>query len=259
MQLEVKIIRTLVCSLCFLAVAACSFNPFTTSNHTTGSAGAAAVGAGVGAGGVWLLGGSKTLMLAGGLAGGAVGYYITTLRYEAGGIISAGGNVYVLGEYIGIYLPTDKVFDVNTAELLPGASNILDSVVTVLQRNPNNNIMISGNTSGFGSPRREMQLSRKRARVVAAYLWSTGITQFKDKSNETRRLTYTGYGDFFPIASDLTNKGIRTNSRIQITSYPSKEELHDNGHKINPNNIASMNDDAAKKTMDGCGRDESEC
>lgn len=258
MRLKDNMIRTLACSLTCLAFSACSFNPFVTPNHNTGSPGATAIGAGIGAGSVWVLNGSKTMTLFGGIAGGAAGYYLSSLRYDAAGIIDVGGDVYVLGDYIGIYIPTDKVFEVNTADLLPRATNVLDSVFAVLQRKPENNIMISGNTSGFDRPRREQKLSQKRAKVVAAYLWTAGIQQFKSKMGETRRFNYVGYGDFFPIASDLTNKGIRANSRIQITSYPSKADLYSRGHKIDMTNIASMNDETPEPG-DDCGSDKSRC
>lgn len=242
MQLEVRIIRNLVCALCCFVMTACTYNPFIRNNNLTGDPTTTAFGAGAGAGSVWLLGGSKTMMLFGGIAGGAAGYYLTSLRYDAGGIIDAGGDVYVLGDYLGIYIPTDKLFEVNTADLLPTAPRILNSVVSVLQRKPENNIMISGNTSGFDRPRREQKLSQKRAKVVAAYLWTSGVEQFKYGSRGKRKLNYTGYGDFFPIASDLTNKGIRTNSRIQITSYPTKSCL-----KL-------KNDESAKIETESCGQ-----
>lgn len=258
MQLKDRLLRVMAGSLAGLMFSACTFNPFVNTNHNTGSAGATALGAGVGAGSVWLLGGSKTMMLFGGIAGGAAGYYLSSLRYDAGGILDAGGNVYVLGEYMGIYIPSDKLFEANTADLLPRASNILNSVVAVLQRKPDNNIMISGNTSGFDRPRRELQLSQKRAKVVAAYLWSAGLSQFKDRSDETRNFNYVGYGDYFPISSDLTNKGIRENSRIQITSYPSRATLYDHGKKVNMDNVAGMNDEAPSGT-DECGRGKSRC
>jgi outer membrane protein OmpA-like peptidoglycan-associated protein len=254
MKLEVRIVRSLAIALGSIAMAACSFNPFVTNNHTTGDPTATAIGAGVGAGSVALLGGSKTSMLFAGLAGGAVGYYMTSLRNDAAGIIQADGNVYILGEYIGIYLPTDKVFEVNTATLLPGAETTLNSVVAVLQRKPDNNIMISGNTSGFNRASREQKMSERRAKVVAAYLWTSGIEQFKDRSNDTRKFSYVGYGDYFPIASDRTNNGIRMNSRIQITSYPCYADLRESGHKIDMDNIASLNDDNPTGAPDSCGR-----
>lgn len=256
MKQEVRLARTLVVTLCSLITTACAYNPFISNNHTTGTAFGTAAGATVGAGSIALLGGSKGMILLGGVTGGAVGYYVTSIRYDAAGIMQADGNVYLLGDYIGIYLPSDRLFETNTAELLPRANAILDSAVAVLQRKPDNNIMISGNTSGFDRPGREQALSQQRAKAVAAYLWSSGIVQFKDRSSDTRKLNYVGYGDFFPVASDHTNSGIRANSRIQITSYPSFADLHENKHEINMDTIASMSDRPAPPA-DACGRDGS--
>ncbi|TAK73293.1 MAG: OmpA family protein [Gammaproteobacteria bacterium] len=214
----------LMVSLCFLV--SCTYNPFIGDNHTTGSAAGVAVGAAAGAGGVAALGGSKFAMMLGGLTGGMLGYYATTLRYDSGGIIQGGGDVYTVGDYIGIYIPSDRLFYPNTADFTPQAPSILDSVGVILQRKPNNNILISGNTSGFSRPRWELRLSEERAKKVAAYLWNTtDISQFKENSINLRRLKYVGYGDYFPIATHETNAGIRKNSRIQITSYPTGCDL----------------------------------
>lgn len=241
MKREARVTGALILSLLFLS--GCTFNPFTTNNHTTGSPAGAVVGAGAGAGGVALLGGSKTLMVLAGLGGGAVGYYVTTLRYESGGIIQSGGQVYQVGEFIGIYIPTDKLFEPNTADFIPQAVPILESTVTVLKRNPNNNIIISGNTSGFYRSRWELSLSEKRAQKVASYLWNAGINQFKDQSIETRKLNYVGYGDYLPIANDYTNEGIRQNSRIQITSYPSNCDLGLDKRQVAVYNVGAVDND----------------
>lgn len=214
-----KVIKVacLLLSFCF---SACSFNPFISHHHETGSPTSAIIGAAIGAGSVGVLGGSKTLMLAAGLGGGAIGYYVSTLRFEAGGIMQTGGEVYQAGDYIGIYIPTDNMFEPNTAELLPQAKSILDSTVTVLKRHPDHHILISGHTSGFSDAKWEKELSLERAKQVAFYLWTVGIGNSTGNMGVTPKLYYIGYGDYFPIANRLTNKGIRTNSHIQITSYP---------------------------------------
>ena len=180
---------------------------------------AAALGAGVGAGGVALLGGTKATMVVAGIAGGTIGYYVTTLRYASGGILQAGGKVYKIGDYLGIYIPTDNLFEPNTADLLPQAAPILDSAVAVLKRYPGRSILISGNTSGFYRARWEQEISERRAQKVAAYFWNAGITQ-ANAALPFHSLTYVGHGDYFPIANKITNLGLRQNSRIQITSYP---------------------------------------
>ena len=51
-----------------------------------------------------------------------------------------------------------------------------------------------------------------------------GITGFKAQSLDTRKLTYVGYGNYFPVANNITNSGVRANSRIQITTL-TKDQL----------------------------------
>lgn len=255
MKTEAKMKASLVFSLVFslLFLAGCSFNPFTSNNHTTGSPVGALVGAGAGAGGVALLGGSKPLMAVAGLGGGMLGYYVTTLRYDAGGIYRAGGDVYKVGDFVGIYIPSDKLFEPTTDDFLPQAPTILDSVAVVLQRYPNNNILISGNTSGFYRTRWEQKLSERRAQKVASYLWNAGINQMNDTNATMRKLNYVGYGDYFPISNDYTNNGIRKNSRIQITSYPSSCDLLLDKRHAAVNNIGSMEDNAINDAPNRCG------
>lgn len=235
--------------LAFSLLAGCTYNPFISDNHLTGSPTATAAGAATGVGAVALFRGSPPALIAGGIAGGALGYYVSSLRFDAGGVIRGGGKVYNVGQLVGIYIPTDNLFIVNTADFNYKAPAILDSAVAVLQRFPNNSILVSGSTSGFSRPRWERKLSLERAQKVAAYFWSAGINQFKDRISGMRKLQYVGYGDYFPIASDLTNDGIRDNSRIQITSYPNNCDLHLDKRHVALNNISGMDDsdvDSAK-------------
>lgn len=212
--------------LVLLFVTSCSYNPFISNNHTTGSAAGALVGAAITGGSTAALDASKGIVLTTGVIGGMLGYYLTTLRSDAAEIVQASGKVYHVGDYLGIYVPSDKLFEPNTADLLPQAGRILDSVATVLNRFPTYNIMISGNTSGFYHACYEQVLSEKRAKVVAAYLWKAGINNNGKTPNViTRKLNYVGYGDFFPIAHKFRNEELRSNSRIQIVVYPNKNDI----------------------------------
>lgn len=226
-------IMLIIVTCLLLATAGCSYNPFREDNQLTGSATYTAVGAGVGVLGAAAAGGSKAEMGIAGVAGGLIGYYASTLRFASGGIMHAGGQVYTVGQYITIEIPSDQLFDVNSSDLLPGAGAILDSVVSVLNRYPNNNILVSGNTSGFYSAKFERKLSEDRARQVAAYLWAHGINNFSAELGRNRKLNFVGYSNYFPISNDIQPKGVRQNSRIQITSYPSKEDLGlDKKHQV---------------------------
>lgn len=246
-----KLSLLILCSL----IASCTFNPFTTNNQTTGSPVGAAAGAGIGAGSVALLGGSKSMIAAAGIGGGAIGYYVTTLRFESGGIMQSGGQVYTVGDMVGIEVPSDQLFEANTAEFKPQAPFILDSVATVLQRKPNNNILISGNTSGFNRPRWEKRLSEERAKKVSAYLWNAGVSQYKDMSTDLRKLDYVGYGNYFPVANTYTNDGIRANSRVQITSYPSTCDLHLDPRHDASRNVGSTDDTVPTESVNMCNNE----
>jgi len=249
------LIAAFICSLFLLA--SCSYNPFIANNHETGNPAAAVIGAAAGGGAIALLHGSKPYIGVGAILGGAVGYYVTTLRYDSGGIIQAGGKVYKIGDFIGIYIPSDNLFEPNTDEFLPTACPILDSAAAVLHRYPNHNILISGNTSGFYCSPWEQQLSERRAQKVSAYLWNAGISSFKDETvspTELRKLNYVGYGDYFPISSTLTNKGIRENSRIQITAYPSDCDLLMNKREVAVHNMGALVDDDMLTAPDCRGR-----
>lgn len=242
------------CLTTLLSLSACNYNPMVRDNHTTGSPVIAGVGAAAGAGVAAWIGAPKTYIGLAGLGGGAIGYYASTLRFDSGGVMQGGGKVYKVGDYVGIYMPSDKLFEPNTADFTPEAAPILDSAVSVLNRYPKNNILISGNTSGFDRPKRERNLSLKRARAVSAYLWKSGINNFQGTSIDLRKLNYVGYGDYFPVASSLTNKGIRANSRIQITSYPCTVDLHLGERELAVHNIGSMKDTPTTGKTDGCGK-----
>lgn len=214
----------------------------------TGISGAA-IGAVAAGGTAAVLGAPKPVIGFFGLTGAGIGYYLTTLRFASRGIIQAGGKVYTEGDFIIIEVPTDHLFDTNTAEFLPGTEPVLDSIVSALKRYPCNNIIISASTSGFGTQRFQQKLSESRASQVASYLWLRGIgAESKIKDTEIikgRTLMYVGYGDLLPIANDLHLESIRSNSRIQIVGYLGYQELHWNQyrkHYKHFQSIGSMSD-----------------
>jgi hypothetical protein len=225
-----RIYRITALLLATLLTASCASTSDT--NPATGNVAGTALGAAVGVGVSAVLGAPRSIIALSGLGGAGLGYYFSTLRFAAAGIIEYGGKVYNQGDFVVIEVPTDNLFDPNTDEFLPGTDVALDSIVNVLNRYPQNNIIISGNTSGFDSPRYEHKLSENRARQVAGYLWAHGISQEPDRFDglyrvkSSRQLTYVGYGNFFPVANHIRLKGIRENSRIQITAYPSQMHLH---------------------------------
>jgi len=212
-----------------LILTACSYNPFSAksnqevADHATGTAIGAVAGTSTGL----LLQLPTSVTVALGVTGGALGYYATTERFAAGGIIQSGGQVYSIGDYTTIEIPTDSLFESNSTDFLPGYEPTLLSAVSVLNRSPGNHILVSGNTSGFGSAKYERRLSEARARKIANFLWANGVSNMQDTPSDfrMRNLKYVGYGNYFPISNDIKADSIRQNSRIQITSYPPKDQI----------------------------------
>jgi hypothetical protein len=224
----------------FLLTISCSGNPLSKdSSNPSGNLAGPVIGGAAAVAGTAALGAPRPLIYGAGLGGIALGYYMTTLRFDAGPIIKIGGDVYTQGDYVGISIPAYKLFEVHSAELLPQAEPLLNSAIAVLKRYPNANIMISGNSSGFNSAHDDQKLSAARAQKIAAYLWAHGINNFKGQSINSRKLTFVGYGDYFPISSG-PNK--QKNSRIQITGYPSAADLKIDQKSTLFNNIGASTD-----------------
>lgn len=202
-----------------LLATACTFNPMKEDNHLTGSPMAAATGGLIGVGAGALAGASKTMLGVLGIGGASVGYYYSTLRSASAGILQQGGQVYTQGEFVGIEIPSDYLFEPNTDEFLPGTEAALASIASVLKRYPYNDVLISGNTSGYAMSKWELRISEARARQIAGYLWLQGIVP-STRFGYSRRVVYVGFGNFFPVANNIHFSGIRANSRVQITAYP---------------------------------------
>ncbi len=236
-------------SFTLLLTTSCTYNPFSTNNHLTGNVAGPVLGAGAGVITAKILTLPKPLVWLAGIGGAGLGYYVTTLQFTANGVTQSGGRVYTLGDYVTINIPANKLFEDNSSELLLSSDPILTSVVDLLNRYPDNNIIISGNTSGFSCAKFELRLSENRARQVATFLWAHGISNFGSNGmTTTRKLIYVGYGNYFPVANNITMKGFSANNRIQITSSPKRIPLNlDRRHKIF-SNVGTLNGKAGCKT-----------
>lgn len=85
----------------------------------------------------------------------------------------------------------DNIFyEFDKATLLPESQNALDSLIMMLNENPNITIELSAHTDFRGSDAYNKNLSQKRAESVVAYLIGHGIA--------ADRLTPVGYGEVRP-------------------------------------------------------------
>ena len=99
-------------------------------------------------------------------------------------------------------------FDLDRAELKPGASDALSPVVDFLNDYPEVSVRITGHTCWLGSNEHNLDLSQRRADAVADYLLSQGI--------DRDRLFVAAEGESQPIESNLTDEGRQSNRRVEV-------------------------------------------
>ncbi|MFI5135733.1 MAG: OmpA family protein, partial [Chitinophagales bacterium] len=85
----------------------------------------------------------------------------------------------------------------------------LNKLVDLLNQNPSLKILIGGHTDNQGSDQHNQTLSENRAKAVYDYLISNGIT--------ASRLSYKGFGETKPIATNDTDEGRAQNRRTEFT------------------------------------------
>jgi len=102
----------------------------------------------------------------------------------------------------------DVLFEVDRAELKPGAARTLDQLATALNDDPRSTISIEGHTDSTGSVRHNESLSLARAESVKSYLVGRGVNP--------SRVTTQGLGQDYPVASNATEAGRQQNRRVEV-------------------------------------------
>lgn len=104
-------------------------------------------------------------------------------------------------------------FATNSAVLNGKSMDILDELVTFLKLKSTMKIAIHGHTDNRGAAQENLVLSRERAKSVTEFLIQNGIS--------SDRLSYKGFGQTKPKASNSTEKGRAINRRVEfvILSY----------------------------------------
>jgi OOP family OmpA-OmpF porin len=102
----------------------------------------------------------------------------------------------------------DVLFEVNGAELQPGAQTELLRLADYLERNPDRKIMIEGHTDNSGSSEYNLQLSQLRAQSVESFLLGSGVPP--------DRIRAIGYGETRPEAPNDSATGRQQNRRVEI-------------------------------------------
>jgi outer membrane protein OmpA-like peptidoglycan-associated protein len=113
----------------------------------------------------------------------------------------------------------EVLFEVDGAQLQPGAESALQRIAQVLNEHPERNLLIEGHTDSTGAAAYNQQLSEQRAEAVRAALAERGI----DRSRvETR-----GLGESYPVASNESAAGRQMNRRVEIIVSDQQGEFAD--------------------------------
>lgn len=85
----------------------------------------------------------------------------------------------------------------------------LNKVIAWLQDNPQLHVQIDGHTDNYGPDEYNQILSENRAKSVYEYFVAHGV--------DAKRLSYKGYGESRPIATNDTAEGRQQNRRVELT------------------------------------------
>jgi outer membrane protein OmpA-like peptidoglycan-associated protein len=102
----------------------------------------------------------------------------------------------------------DVLFEVDRAELKPGAMRSLDTLASAMQRHERATIAIEGHTDSTGTRDYNLSLSQRRAESVMAYLRDRGVS--------AQRMAARGLSLDYPVASNATAAGRQQNRRVEI-------------------------------------------
>jgi outer membrane protein OmpA-like peptidoglycan-associated protein len=150
----------------------------------------------------------------GGVAGGAIGHYMDKQAEEIQKDVE-GAKVERVGEGIKITFDTGILFDVNSAEVKPEASENLMKLSKVLNKYPDTEILIEGHTDNTGDDKYNDELSVKRAESVSNNL--------KKQNIKGGRITTMGYGEKQPVETNETAEGRSKNRRVEIAIMADKK------------------------------------
>jgi outer membrane protein OmpA-like peptidoglycan-associated protein len=103
----------------------------------------------------------------------------------------------------GFYFPSGE------DEIQASNFGLLNKILSAINQFPKANISVSGHTDSMGSAELNLALSEKRAENVANFIMNMGRIS-------ADRITYKGYGDTRPIASNKTEDGRAQNRRIEL-------------------------------------------
>ncbi len=126
-----------------------------------------------------------------------------------------GAKIERVGEGIKITFDSGLLFDVDKSDLRPQAKTNIESLAKILNKYPDTNILVEGDTDNSGSDEYNLKLSERRAQAVANYLMGLGVTG--------SRISNVGLGESNPIASNDSDYGRQQNRRVEVAIFANEK------------------------------------
>jgi len=126
-----------------------------------------------------------------------------------------GAKIERVGEGIKITFDSGLLFDVDKSDLRPQAKTNIESLAKILNKYPDTNILVEGDTDNSGSDEYNLKLSERRAQAVASYLMGLGVPG--------SRISDVGLGESNPIASNDSDYGRQQNRRVEVAIFANEK------------------------------------
>lgn len=146
--------------------------------------------------------------------GGAAGAYIGNIMDKQAEEIERdieGAKVERVGEGIKITFDSGILFDVNKSELKPVAKTNLQKLAAILNKYADTDVLIEGHTDSTGPYDHNIDLSMRRAQMVANNLAANNVA--------SNRFKIMGYGPDQPVESNDTAIGRQANRRVDLAIF----------------------------------------
>ena len=200
-------------TLVTVVTSACaSLNTNKEKGAVIGAAGGAVAGAVIGKATGSTARGAIVGAAVGGAAGAIIGHQMDQKAKEIQGTV-AGADVTRVGEGLVVTFDSGLMFDFDSDVLRVESKKNLDNLASSLNSFGDSKLMLVGHTDDKGADAYNLDLSRRRAASVAAYLESRGVS--------AARVQLAGRGESEPIASNDTETGRQENRRVEVAIYAS--------------------------------------
>lgn len=127
-------------------------------------------------------------------------------------LVGTGVQVQREGDNLRLIMPHNITFETDQFNLKPSFTEVLDSVVLVLNKYPDTRLAVIGHTDSVGAASYNMELSRKRANSVAEFLLRRQV--------EPSRISTSGAGESQPVATNVNEAGRAQNRRVELSIVP---------------------------------------